>query len=402
MKTIIKIVTFLLPSCTLFAQANIETVNASTSANAIAVKGTMSSTSSGTYSSSVRGENKSLNNNGYGVWGSHDGTGRGVYGVATGSGQGIGLVGESINGNGIEGNSNTGIGVGASSTNTIQALFGLATATTGYALKTDGNVYLNSIVGIGTTTISKALDVQFDDIVNQRFARVKSSNSHVLVDFDAETPNGDAALRFYKTGSPQKFNLRSIAEPTVFNFQILRNGILSIKIDGLTGKVNFQNDAQVIGNLSKGGGSFKIDHPLDPENKYLYHSFVESPDMLNIYNGNIMTDAEGNAIVEMPDYFEALNMDFQYHLTVIGGFAKAMVLKEIQNRKFEIKTNKPNIKVSWMVTGIRNDAFAQTNRIPTEVLKNKEDKGKFLHAEAFGKSEKLKIGYEESSLLKGN
>jgi trimeric autotransporter adhesin len=98
MKTIIKIVTFLLPSCTLFAQANIETVNASTSANAIAVKGTMSSTSSGTYSSSVRGENKSLNNNGYGVWGSHDGTGRGVYGVATGSGQGIGLVGESING----------------------------------------------------------------------------------------------------------------------------------------------------------------------------------------------------------------------------------------------------------------------------------------------------------------
>ena len=44
--------------------------------------------------------------------------------------------------------------------------------------------------------------------------------------------------------------------------------------------------------LSKSIGTFKIDHPLDPANKYLSHSFVELPDMMNIYNGNVMTDAE--------------------------------------------------------------------------------------------------------------
>jgi hypothetical protein len=45
----------------------------------------------------------------------------------------------------------------------------------------------------------------------------------------------------------------------------------------------FDGDVDVDGNLSKAGGSFKIDHPLDPANKYLYHSFVESPDMMNVY-----------------------------------------------------------------------------------------------------------------------
>ena len=66
----------------------------------------------------------------------------------------------------------------------------------------------------------------------------------------------------------------------------------------------FDGNVDVDGNLSKAGGSFKIDHPLDPANKYLYHSFVESPDMMNIYNGNATTDAQGSAIVQLPEWFE--------------------------------------------------------------------------------------------------
>jgi len=59
-------------------------------------------------------------------------------------------------------------------------------------------------------------------------------------------------------------------------------------------------DTQVTGNLSKSGGSFQIDHPLDPANRYLYHSFVESPDMKNIYDGNVTTDTSGHATVTLP------------------------------------------------------------------------------------------------------
>jgi len=89
----------------------------------------------------------------------------------------------------------------------------------------------------------------------------------------------------------------------------------------------------IAGNLSKGSGSFKIDHPLDPANKYLYHSFVESPDMMNVYNGNITTNKSGLAVVVLPDYFEGLNRDFRYQLTVLGQFAQAIVAKKIGDNR---------------------------------------------------------------------
>ncbi len=147
----------------------------------------------------------------------------------------------------------------------------------------------------------------------------------------------------------------------------------------------FSGKVTVTGTLSKGGGSFKIDHPLDPANKYLYHSFVESPDMMNVYNGNVRTDSSGKAKVTLPDYFMALNKDFRYQLTVVGQFAQAIVGKEIEDGEFEIHTDKPRVKVSWQVTGIRQDAFANANRIPEAEDKVGAERGTYLHPEAHGK-----------------
>jgi hypothetical protein len=153
----------------------------------------------------------------------------------------------------------------------------------------------------------------------------------------------------------------------------------------------FNGHVEVTGILSKGGGSFKIDHPLDPENKYLYHSFVESPDMKNIYDGNITTDANGEAVVTLPDWFEALNRDFRYQLTVIGTFAQAIVGEKIKGNQFRIKTSVPNTEVSWQVTGIRRDAFANKHRIPVEEKKTEKEQGYYLHPEAFNQPDELGI-----------
>ena len=157
----------------------------------------------------------------------------------------------------------------------------------------------------------------------------------------------------------------------------------------------FDGGVHVNGTFSKSAGSFKIDHPLDPENKYLYHSFVESPDMKNIYDGNVTTDADGNASIELPEWFEALNKDFRYQLTVIGEFAQAIVSEEINNNYFSIKTDKPNVKVSWQVTGIRNDAYAIVNRIPIEETKSIEDRGKYLNPDVFGMPVTNGVNYNE-------
>jgi trimeric autotransporter adhesin len=140
----------------------------------------------------------------------------------------------------------------------------------------------------------------------------------------------------------------------------------------------------ITGTLSKGMGSFKIDHPLDPANKYLYHSFVESPDMMNIYNGNVVTDADGYATVELPDWFEALNRDFRYQLTVVdeadsAGFVQAKVVRKVADHRFTLRTSAPRVEVSWQVTGIRHDAIADKHRIPVEEDKPEEERGKYLY-----------------------
>jgi hypothetical protein len=143
--------------------------------------------------------------------------------------------------------------------------------------------------------------------------------------------------------------------------------------------------AEVVGTLSKGGGSFKIDHPLDPGGKYLYHSFVESPDMMNVYNGTVTLDGKGQATVELPEWFQALNRDYRYQLTAIGSPAPELhVSREVEDGTFSIAGGKAEQKVSWQVTGIRQDAWANANRIPVEVEKPEEDRGRYLHPELFG------------------
>jgi hypothetical protein len=135
-------------------------------------------------------------------------------------------------------------------------------------------------------------------------------------------------------------------------------------------------DVDIIGTFSKPAGSFKIDHPLDPANQYLYHSFVESPDMMNIYNGSVITDKHGFATVTLPDYFEALNQDFRYQLTPVGQFAQAFIAEKVKGNRFVVKTNKPGVEVSWQVTGIRHDAFANAHRIRVEAPKPAQERNR--------------------------
>jgi hypothetical protein len=146
----------------------------------------------------------------------------------------------------------------------------------------------------------------------------------------------------------------------------------------------FTGQVKVAGALFASDKHFLIDDPLDPANKLLQHASVESPDMMDIYNGNITTDAGGNATVTLPPYFEALNQDFRYQLTVVGQFAQAIVSSEVKDNKFGIETDKPDVEVSWQVTGIRHDAYAQTHTLPAEIDKGASDRGRYENPEAFG------------------
>jgi hypothetical protein len=109
--------------------------------------------------------------------------------------------------------------------------------------------------------------------------------------------------------------------------------------------------------------------------------------MKNIYDGVVSTDETGTATVTLPDYFESLNRDFRYQLTVIGEFTQAIVASKIKLNRFTIKTDKPNVEVSWQVTGIRQDAYANAHRIQNEEDKPEIERGYYLHPEVFGQPE---------------
>jgi len=171
---------------------------------------------------------------------------------------------------------------------------------------------------------------------------------------------------------------------------------------GLAGRYAgyFNGPTHVNGTLTKTGGSFKIDHPLDPAGKYLSHSFVESPDMKNVYDGVAVLDDRGEAEVALPEWFEALNRDFRYQLTCVGGFAPVYIAEEISGNRFRIAGGTRGLKVCWLVTGIRKDAWAEVNRIPVEEDKPAEDRGRYLHPEVFGETDAKSIDREPARLAR--
>lgn len=142
--------------------------------------------------------------------------------------------------------------------------------------------------------------------------------------------------------------------------------------------------------ISKASGSFVIDHPLDPKNKLLFHSFLESPDAKNIYNGIATLDKNGETVVILPSYFDALNKDVRYQLKPIGTpMPNLFVKEEERDNRFAIGGGVPNGKVSWQITGIRHDPYIIAHPIIPEVEKWPDqivDKGEYLYPDGYQNS----------------
>jgi hypothetical protein len=293
---------------------------------------------------------------GYGVSGKSS-SGNGVYGLSQSTG-GYGVVGENKSsvGYGVYGKSNGGIGV-----------YGEGDFANGVYGKSNGGngVYGVSSSGYGVYGVSQT-----------GTAVVGISDDHYGV-----------------VGVSS--NLAGLYGKSVNDYAAILNG-----------------KVKITGNLEKGGGSFKIDHPLDPANKYLYHSFVESPDMKNVYDGVVVLDNKGKAEIELPDWFGILNKDFRYQLTAIGAPGPNLYIAEEisdttntkyssskrssnknNSSRFKIAGGTSGMKVSWQVTGIRKDPWANANRIRVEEDKPAKERGYYLHPDVYDQPEDKGISH---------
>ncbi len=151
----------------------------------------------------------------------------------------------------------------------------------------------------------------------------------------------------------------------------------------LVGNVRFLGNLAVTGALSKGAGTFLIDHPLDPKNKLLYHSFVESPDVKNIYDGIATLDEGGEAEIVLPDYFDALNMSPRYQFFALDEAMPGLYVKEEEkDNRFVIAGGNPGGRISWQITGIRHDPYIRLHPVINEVWKSSKtevDRGECLY-----------------------
>ncbi len=206
----------------------------------------------------------------------------------------------------------------------------------------------------------------------------------------------------------ERLGVGAIYSNVALNAKSNASDVLIFLAEGATGVhvLEVQNDAEVavIGNffVTNGSKNFLMDHPLDPANKTLRHSCIESNEVLNIYSGTVILDAQGHATVALPDYFEALNKDFRYQLTCIGGYSQVFIEQEVNGNQFKIAGGTPGLKVSWEVSGVRNDPWMRDHPYQSVMEKTGDEKGRYYYPEGYGQPAEKSLARRKESASENN
>jgi hypothetical protein len=379
------------------------------------INGYSSGTASGVY-----GENNATGvgvqgtsvNVGWGVWGDNTATGIGVLG--TNGNAGTGVVGFIAN-TGTAASAavfgeNDGLGEGgyfeiANAANTRNALWGITNGTGRAAELQLNNAASTNATLLATHTgngrvggFQNTLATMSTQVVFASATSTSANANHAAV---WGQTNGIAGGVFLAALSNNNTNALTGQASSATN-------VASVGVYGFTAGTN-ANAIGVLGEapatgigvgsigdfVATGAKAFMIDYPLDPSNKILKHFSMESDEILNVYRGNIVLDGNGEAVVTLPEYFEAINIDFSYNLTAIGAQANVYVKKEITGNTFEIAGGKPGQKISWTVYAQRNDPYVQQHPENTKNITTKEGEwaGKYLTPELYNQPKEMGIFY---------
>ncbi len=345
------------------------------------------------------GKFHSASTSGTGVYGyamANTGTNYGVHGE-TDSPAGVGVYGEGPD-LGVSGyaSATTGVVYGGyfeSPSDQASAVRAFATSTTGVTYGIYGRSYSETDGSIGVygrssynTTVGETWGVYgLSEGHGGRGVYGRSSNTSVNSDGRGGYFLSNGGLGVGVEGEAPNIGVRAAATATVgTNYGL---SATSSSASGWAGY--FAGNVHVTGTLSKGGGSFVIDHPLDPENKLLRHNFVESPENLLIYRGTAKLDSQGEAVVEMPEYFEALTKESEasVHLTPEGKPFLTGYRWQADHTAFTAYGD-PNREVAWMVMADRDDPVMRQLARPVEEEKSPSssfcDKGELLYPTAYG------------------
>src|SRR5262245_26734965 len=295
--------------------------------------------------------------------GGHSALGFGLEGISFGA---TGVKGTSTNGDGVGGTSSTAVGVAGGST---QSSGVRGTSFQGFGV--EGFCFGTQIGVQGTCHNHIGVRGDSDNHVAMR----GRSNKGIGIRGTSQVGSDDfsGGVGVHGIGSGGGTGVAGVTQGGI--------GVLGIAMGtGIAG--NFVGTVSITGALFAGAKHFRIDHPLNPKNKFLVHASVESPDMKTFYDGVVTLDRRGKATVRLPKWFEALNKDVRYQLTPIGAPGPNLhIAEEVKKNQFKIAGGAPGMKICWQVTGIRQDKFAKENPLSVEQNKRGEDL-RFLDAQS--------------------
>jgi hypothetical protein len=166
----------------------------------------------------------------------------------------------------------------------------------------------------------------------------------------------------YSANTAEQHRVRASISGTAGNsgiqFMISDGGGASTQTESF--RIN-RTSCTVVGSLSKGSGSFKIDHPLKPDTHHLVHSFIEGPQADLIYRGKAVL-VNGKAVVNIDEAagmtegtFVALCREVQCFTSNESDW-DAVRGSVIGNKlTIECQNQSSSAVISWLVIGERQD-----------------------------------------------
>jgi len=368
----------------------------SSTASTAAVRGEHLNATAGVYG--VAGTVSSSSNSSAGVFGQSTGAGFGVYGINTGTGHGVyGIANHTT--------SNSGVGVVATHSHNQ----GIGLIAIGGATTTPGAILSLGPLGDAINAVGRLIGIWGEAASNA----AGSLKIGVIGTAGYLAPPGiiTSQVGVWGTYSFEGVGVQGQAYTLVpWSPYLPPPGIVDIGVFGSAGDAAllggvagyFDWDVDIGGDLNVvGAKSFFIDHPQKPATHYLRHFCAEGPEPNTLYRGTVTLDSQGEAVVELPSYFESLNADFSYHLTCVGDYAPVYIKQKIQGNRFIIAGGKPGLEVSWLVIARRNDPYwrARPESQQVEIPKEPDNVGKYLHPELYGAPPSARAAYRRGHTL---
>lgn len=148
----------------------------------------------------------------------------------------------------------------------------------------------------------------------------------------------------------------------------------------------FEGNVNVTGSLTTPAAFLQVDHPESPADRWYQQALVGAFERVTVLSGNAVSGANGRVVVRVPEIFGRTHTDVRYQVTPIGRAAQPFIAKELADGRFTIDAGAAGVRLSWQLTGVRDDAAARRGAFQVEADKRPHEQGRYADPALYRRS----------------